>query len=60
MFIYKVIAGALVGAAVGLLIGRTKVCSSQGCNVRTNRLATLLAATVLGAAVAAWLASPAG
>ncbi len=53
----KIVAGAMVGAAFGLLAGRARVCSSETCHARANLLASVIAGAVFGAAVAYYLAS---
>ncbi|HDZ20335.1 hypothetical protein LCGC14_0535930 [marine sediment metagenome] len=54
----KVLLGAAVGAAGGLLLGRAGVCSSQACRPRSNLVFTILAGAAFGAAVAWYLINP--
>lgn len=53
----KVLAGALIGAAAGVLLGRAKVCRSEQCSARNNLLAGIVAMAVFGAAVAYYLST---
>ena len=48
----KLIAGAVIGGAMGFLMGRARVCTSQQCNVRGRRIFGALAGAVFGAALA--------
>jgi hypothetical protein len=48
----KILAGALVGGAVGFLIGRARTCTAAKCNVKANRIAYAIAGAVFGAGVA--------
>lgn len=51
----KLLAGAVIGGALGLLVGRAKVCSASQCNVRANIALSMLGGAVFGAGVAWWL-----
>ena len=53
----KVLLGALLGGAVGVLLGRARVCSSRTCNVKVNLVASIVACAAFGAAAAYYLAS---
>lgn len=53
----RMLAGALVGVAVGMLMGRTRVCRSPHCHARLNMFASIAAGAVFGAAVAYYFAS---
>jgi len=48
----KILAGALIGAAAGVLMGRARLCRTEGCNVKANMIASIVAGAVFGAAVA--------
>ena len=50
MFAIPIILGALIGMGMGVLLGRSKVCTRDGCDVRNNRIASILAGAVFGAA----------
>jgi len=52
----RIVAGALIGAAVGVLLGRARVCSSETCHARANMVLSVVAAAVFGAAVAYYFA----
>jgi len=52
VFIAKVLAGAAGGAVLGFLLSHVRTCSSAACNVRANRVYSILAGAVFGAAVA--------
>jgi hypothetical protein len=52
----KMLAGALIGGAVGILMGRARVCHSPHCHARLNMLASIAAAAVFGAAAAYYFA----
>jgi hypothetical protein len=54
LFIHLV-AGALIGGAFGVLLGRSKICSPTGCNLRANMIFSIIAGAVLGTSVAWWL-----
>jgi len=53
----KIVAGAMVGAALGLLAGRARLCSSEACHARANVVASVVAGAVFGAAAAYYLLS---
>lgn len=53
----KMLAGALIGGAVGMLMGRARVCHSPHCHARLNMFASIAAAAVFGAAVAYYFAN---
>lgn len=55
MLWWPVILGAILGAAGGVLIGRTPVCSKGRCTLRSNRIAAIVGGAVFGAAVGWWL-----
>lgn len=48
----KILAGAILGGAVGVLIGRARACSGEPCNVRARTAYSIVAGAVFGAAVA--------
>jgi hypothetical protein len=50
----KILAGAVVGAFGGYLMSRSPACGSGKCATRPPRIATILAAAVFGAAIAAY------
>ena len=52
VFIAKVLAGAAGGAVLGFLLSYVRTCPSAACNVRANRVYSILAGAVFGAAVA--------
>ena len=56
MPVLQLIGGAMAGAVVGFLAGRSRVCSAGQCNVRVNTLLSTMAGAVLGAALSAYLA----
>ena len=59
MLILKLALGAAVGAVLGFVAGRAKVCSSQQCRTRGHMVFTIVACAVAGAAMAYHLsASP--
>ena len=49
----RILGGAMLGAAAGVLLGRARVCGTTGCRGRGSRIAGLLAGAAMGAAVAA-------
>ncbi|MGC9453261.1 MAG: hypothetical protein ACP5HU_00190 [Phycisphaerae bacterium] len=49
----KLAAGAIVGAGLGLVIGRAKSCSAEACKARVNVVFAVVAGAFFGAA-AAW------
>jgi hypothetical protein len=51
VMIFRLIVGAVIGAALGWLFGRAKVCSLPGCSARTNLAASVVAGAVFGAAI---------
>jgi hypothetical protein len=53
----RILAGALIGGAVGVLMGRARVCGAEKCNVRANMIASIVAGAAFGAAVAAYLSA---
>ncbi len=57
MLAFKIIAGVLAGGALGLLLGRARVCGTTQCNVKINLIASILAGAVFGAAVAFYFAT---
>ncbi len=59
-FIIKIATGAAAGAAAGFLIGRSPVCGSGNCDARPSRWASLIAATIFGAAAGYWWAIKTG
>ena len=52
MLIAKVLFGAVVGGVFGFFLGRSKACSTRGCNATVNLVFSILACAVAGAAVA--------
>lgn len=52
MIPFQIMAGAFLGAAVGFLVGRARVCSSARCNVKANMILSVVAGAFFGAAVA--------
>ena len=48
----KLLAGAVAGGAVGFLLGRARVCSSEQYAVKANLIFSTLAGALFGAAVA--------
>lgn len=50
--VFKILLGAGVGAAGGLMLGRSYVCRSGACRARPNLIFSTLAGAVFGAAVA--------
>lgn len=60
VFALKILAGAAVGLVAGLLMARSKVCSSGQCEVRNRRWPSLIAGVVFGAAAGYWWASRTG
>ena len=48
----KILGGAMLGAAAGALLGRARVCGTQGCHLRSSMVASILAGALMGAAVA--------
>lgn len=46
-------AGAIVGGALGLVIGKARTCSAEACHARVNVVFAVLAGAFFGAA-AAW------
>jgi hypothetical protein len=55
--VIHVIAGVLIGGAFGVLVGRSKICSPTGCNLRANLIFSILSGAVLGASIAWWLST---
>lgn len=53
----KLLAGAIVGGLLGLLIARARACSSEACHVRANLIFSVVAGAVFGAAVAWYFVS---
>ena len=53
----KILAGALIGGTLGLFLGRARVCSVEGCNVKANMILSILAGAVFGAAMGYYLAA---
>jgi len=51
--IFTVAGGALIGGAVGLLIGRARTCSAETCNVKTSLAFAIIAGAFFGG-VLAW------
>jgi len=51
----RIIAGAIIGGAFGVLTGRASVCGAERCNAKVNLAASIVAGAVFGAAVAWWL-----
>lgn len=51
---FKVLLGAAIGAGLGVVLGRARLCSSTRCNVRANMAFSILAGALFGAAVAWW------
>lgn len=58
MLIARIIAGAVLGAAAGFLLGRARTCSSARCNTRVNLVFAILACSVAGAALAWHFTAP--
>lgn len=58
MLISKIVAGAVLGGVVGLLLGRAKTCSSEQCHSRVRLLYSILACAVAGAALAWHFTAP--
>jgi len=52
-----ILLGAAIGAAGGLLLGRSYVCRSGACRARPNLIFAALAGAVFGAAVAWYYAN---
>lgn len=57
MLALKVAVGVVIGAGFGVLLGRSKVCSRTGCEVRNNRIASLIAGAVVGGVAAYFVAT---
>lgn len=53
----KLLVGALIGASLGALMGRARVCRSPHCHARLNMIASIVAGAVFGAAVAYYFAN---
>jgi NhaP-type Na+/H+ or K+/H+ antiporter len=49
----RLVLGASLGAAGGVILSRARSCGSQACNVRANLIYSVIAGAVFGAA-AAW------
>jgi hypothetical protein len=58
MLIPKIIAGAVLGAVAGFLLGRAKTCSSAQCSTRVNLVFAILACAAAGAALAWHFTAP--
>ncbi len=56
MLAVKILIGALLGAAAGVLLGKMRVCSGGQCSVSNNLIASIIACAIFGAAVAYALA----
>jgi 7-keto-8-aminopelargonate synthetase-like enzyme len=52
---WKILLGAALGAAGGLVAGRARVCSAEACRSRPNLIFSVIAGAVFGAAVAWYL-----
>ena len=50
----KLFVGAAVGALLGVLLGRARVCSARACNVKATMILSIVAGAIFGAAVAWW------
>lgn len=48
----KVLAGAVIGAALGFLLGRTTLCSAAQCRSRTRMIFSIVGCGIFGAALA--------
>lgn len=51
----KIAIGALLGAALGYILGRATTCRSGACSARPARIYTIVAGAFFGAAVGYWL-----
>jgi hypothetical protein len=56
MFAIPIILGTLMGVGMGVLLGRSKVCTRAGCDVRNNRIASILAGAIFGAVAGYYVA----
>ncbi len=52
-----VIIGAIIGGFVGVLIGRSNVCSSSHCTIRNRMIPSIVAGALCGALLAYRLAT---
>ncbi len=52
----RVAAGGIVGAILGYLLGRARVCSGPHCHARASTVATILGGAIFGAAMGYFLA----
>ena len=57
--VFIIAAGAIIGGAVGLLIGRAKACSAQACNVKANVAFSVIGGAFFGGVLAWYLATKA-
>ncbi|MFP3936721.1 MAG: hypothetical protein ACLFVW_00175 [Phycisphaerae bacterium] len=51
--VIRLVAGGIVGAGLGLVIGRARSCSAEACKARVNVVFAVVAGAFFGAA-AAW------
>jgi len=58
-WVFKLLLGAAVGAAVGFVLAKAQACSAETCNVKARMVFSLLAGAVFGAAVAWYFLKPA-
>lgn len=48
----RILAGAVIGAALGFLVGRTTLCSAAQCRSRARMIFSIVGCAIFGAALA--------